>query len=76
MSPDVDYWQFANEILQDGDSLPLLNRFELERMRLAEAEHANRSYRCALFGFSVGNPDLPETAVGALAAALSGHATC
>lgn len=62
VSPDVDYWQFANEILQDGDSLPLLNRFELERMRLAEAEHANRSYRCALFGFSVGNPDLPETA--------------
>ncbi len=76
VSPDVDYWQFANEILQDGDSLPLLNRFELERMRLAEAEHANRSYRCALFGFSVSNPDLPETAVGALAAALSGHATC
>ncbi len=62
VSPDVDYWQFANEILQDGDSLPLLNRFELERMRLAEAEPAGHSYRCALFGFSVGNPDLPEPA--------------
>lgn len=62
VSSDVDYWQFANEVLQDGDSLPLLNRFELERMRLAEAEPAGRSYRCALFGFSVGNPDLPETA--------------
>ncbi len=60
LSPDVDYWQFANEVLQDSAGLPLLGAFELERMRLAEQEPAGRRYRCALFGFSVGNPDLPE----------------
>ncbi len=56
MTDAVDYWQIANEVLQNTESLPLLNRFELERMRLAEAA----GYRCALFAFSVGNPDLPE----------------
>lgn len=56
MSPDVDYWQFANEVLQKEDSLPLLNQFELARMALAEAN----GYKCAIFAFSVGNPDLPE----------------
>ena len=56
MSPDVDYWQFANEVLQDADILPLLNSFELARMELAD----KAGYRCAIFGFSVGNPNLPE----------------
>jgi len=56
MTPDVDYWQIANEVLVKEDDLPLLNEFELERMRLAEAN----GYKCAIFGFSVGNPDLPE----------------
>ena len=56
MSPAVDYWQFANEVLQAGDGLPLLNQFELERMALAEAA----GYKCAILAFSVGNPDLPE----------------
>lgn len=56
MNPHVDYWQFANEILQSKDELSLLNRFELERMALAEAA----GYKCAILAFSVGNPDLPE----------------
>jgi hypothetical protein len=55
-SPDVDYWQIANEILQGPDDLHLLNTFEQERMKLAEAA----GYRCAILAFSVGNPDLPE----------------
>ena len=56
MTRDVGYWQVANEVLVTEDGLSLLNEFELERMRLAEAN----GYKCALFGFSVGNPDLPE----------------
>ncbi len=56
LTPDVDYWQFANEILQDTAGLPLLNQFELARMALAE----QKGYKCALFAFSVGNPDLPK----------------
>jgi hypothetical protein len=56
ISPHIDYWQFANEVLQTGDGLPLLNEFELARMALAEES----GYRCAILGFSVGNPDLPE----------------
>lgn len=55
-SPNVDYWQIANEVLSQKGDLPLLNQFELARMALAEAA----GYRCALFGFAVGNPDLPE----------------
>ena len=56
MNPSVDYWQFANEVLQGKDELPLLTRFEIRRMQLAEES----GYRCAIFAFSVGNPDLPE----------------
>ncbi|MCB0046151.1 MAG: M23 family metallopeptidase [Caldilineaceae bacterium] len=56
LAPEVDYWQFANEVLQKADTLPLLGAFEQERMRLADAN----GYKCAIFGFSVGNPDLPE----------------
>ena len=56
MSPHVDYWQFANEVLQDVDGLPLLNSFEHPRMALADES----DYKSAVFGFSVGNPDLPE----------------
>ena len=56
MTPEVDYWQVANEVLQKEDGLPLLNRFELERMKLAE----EAGYKCAICAFSVGNPDLPE----------------
>lgn len=52
----VDYWQIANEIMQDDESLPLLNDFEVARMNLAD----EAGYRCAIFGFGVGNPDLPE----------------
>lgn len=55
-SPHVHYWQFANEVLQREDGLPLLNAFELARMELAEANN----YKCAILAFSVGNPDLPE----------------
>ena len=56
LTPAVDYWQIANEVLQKPDGLPLLNQFELARMALAEAN----GYHCAIFAFSVGNPDLPE----------------
>lgn len=56
MTWDVDYWQVANEVLQDWAGLPLLAQFEMERMRLAQEQ----GYECATFGFSVGNPDLPE----------------
>lgn len=52
----VDYWQITNEILQDDDNLPLLNEFEVARMNLAD----EAGYRCAILGFGVGNPDLPE----------------
>lgn len=55
MTKEVDYWQVANEVLQDWGGLPFLNRFEVERMRLAE----QNGYRCGILGFSVGNPDLP-----------------
>ncbi len=56
MSPHVDFWQVANEVHQSTNDLPLLNDFELARMALAETA----GYRCALFGFAVGNPDLPN----------------
>ncbi len=55
LSPHVDYWQVADELLQEPDELPLLAEFELRRMALAE----NAGYRCALFGFGTGRPDLP-----------------
>ena len=54
-APEVDYWQLANEVLQDWGGLPLLARFEVERMRLAQ----ERGYKCAILAFSVGNPDMP-----------------
>ncbi len=56
LSPHVDFWQVANEVHQATSDLPLLNDFEMVRMGLAEAA----GYRCALFGFAVGNPDLPS----------------
>ncbi len=57
LTDDVDFWQVVNEIHQDAEGLALLNNFELARMQLAEED----GYRCALFGYSVGNPDLPKT---------------
>lgn len=54
-APEVDFWQIANEVLQDWGGLPFLGRFEVARMRLAE----ERGYKCGILGFSVGNPDLP-----------------
>ena len=56
MAYGVDYWQVANEVHQDVDGIAMLNRFELTRMALAD----EAGYRCAILGFSVGNPDLPE----------------
>ncbi|MEZ4611045.1 MAG: hypothetical protein R2838_12510 [Caldilineaceae bacterium] len=46
----------ANEVLQERRQPAPLNAFELARMELAEAA----GYKCALFAFSVGNPDLPD----------------
>ena len=51
----IDYWQIANEVCQFWDMLPLLNAFEMERMRLARSS----KHGCAVLGFSVGQPDLP-----------------
>ncbi len=51
----INWVQVANEVCQFADSLPLLNRFEVRRMQLAEAAGQG----CAIGGFSVGQPDLP-----------------
>jgi murein DD-endopeptidase MepM/ murein hydrolase activator NlpD len=55
-APEVNAWQVENEVMQHWDSLPLLNEFALERMRLADTH----GYKAAILAFSVGNPDLPE----------------
>ena len=51
----IDFVQVANEILQFWDGLPLLNRFEVERMRLADSS----GHKCGVLAFSVGQIDLP-----------------
>lgn len=56
MTPNVDYWQVANEVMQSVENLPHLVNFELARMSLAEGS----GYRCAILSFSTGSPDLPE----------------
>ncbi|MBK8049269.1 MAG: M23 family metallopeptidase [Anaerolineales bacterium] len=55
MTPHVNFWQIANEVLQTVQTLPLLARFEIRRMQLA----SSAMYFCAIFAFSVGNPDMP-----------------
>lgn len=55
LTPHVNYWQVANEVLASPADLPLLARFEVKRMQLAAAA----MYFCAIFAFSVGTPDLP-----------------
>ena len=57
LTPHVNYWQVANEVLASPADLPLLARFEIKRMQLAAAA----MYFCAIFAFSVGTPDLPVT---------------
>ena len=70
LTPHVNYWQIANEVLANPADLPLLARFEIKRMQLAAAA----TFFCAIFAFSVGNPDLPAAdRMGLVAAALSGH---
>lgn len=51
----IDYWQtWINEVCQvDWNEFQELVTCELERMRLAI------NYKCAIFAFSVGNPDMP-----------------
>lgn len=52
----VDYWQVANEVCQvQWDEFQNLVTFERERMRLAD----QAGYKCGIFAFSVGNPDMP-----------------
>jgi hypothetical protein len=53
----IDYVQIANEVLQHNEELTLLANYELERMRLADA---SKLYKCGIFAFSVGNPDVPN----------------
>lgn len=52
----VDYWQsWVNEVCQvDWTEFNNLVKCELERMKLAT------TYKCAIFAFSVGNPDMPK----------------
>lgn len=52
----IDYWQITNEVCQSWELLPNLSAFEVGRMKLAAAW----DYRCAILGFSVGNPHMPE----------------
>ncbi len=58
-SPHVTYWQVANEVHQSWEGIQLLNRFELRRMELADAE-TDKQILCGIGAFSVGNPDMPE----------------
>lgn len=51
----VDYFQVANEVCQHVPELNKLVEFELVRMKLAD----KNNYKCGIFAFSVGNPDLP-----------------
>lgn len=53
----IDYWQgWVNEVCQvDWEEFNKLVQCELERMKLAT------TYKCAIFAFSVGNPDMPAT---------------
>lgn len=52
----VHFWQIVNEVHQDYNGIAFLNEFEMDRMRLAD----KGKYGCAIGGFSVGNPDMPE----------------
>jgi len=54
--PYVDSWQIENEVCQFWSELPLLHRFCLKRIELAE----KAGYNCAVGGFSVGQPHMPE----------------
>jgi hypothetical protein len=60
MKPVIDaappgvYWQAVNEPPTDLHTLVLLAEFERERMRIADAE----GWKAAIFGFTVGLPDL------------------
>lgn len=52
-----DYWQVANEVCQvDWSEFQKLCTTMVEWQRLARGH-----YRCAIFGFSVGNPDMPAS---------------
>lgn len=51
----IDYIQVANEVLQHGDELTLLTKYELERMQLADKSGL---YKCGIYAFSVGSPDI------------------
>jgi hypothetical protein len=52
----IDYWQgWVNEVCQVGtDDFKKLVQCEFQRMKLAT------NYKCAIFAFSVGQPDMPE----------------
>lgn len=51
----INYVQIANEVLQAGNDLDLLVTYENYRMLLAD----KNNYKCGIFAFSVGNPDVP-----------------
>ena len=51
---NVDYYQVMNEQLQRWDELPLLARYDMRMMELAE----DAGYKVAVANFSVGNIDI------------------
>jgi hypothetical protein len=60
-NPDIDVWQFNNEVVQDTDQIPKLSRFTQEYVRLL----AESGLRAAIGCFSVGRPEAPSLDQGA-----------
>ncbi len=61
-NPDVDVWQFNNEILQSNpEEIALLAQFSIRYIELLAA----RGLRAAIGCFSVGNPEAPVNDQGA-----------
>lgn len=55
-NPDVDAWQFNNEVVQDTDKLPRLADFTRRYIELL----ADSGLRAAIGAFSVGRPEAPN----------------
>ena len=51
----IHFWQVANEVCQFADKLPLINRFFVKLMALCDTT----GDKCAVFGWSVGQIDMP-----------------
>jgi hypothetical protein len=51
----IHYWQIANEVCQFADKLPLIDRFYVRLMTLCDGT----GDKCVVFGWSVGQLDMP-----------------